>query len=107
MLSDSSLFVYVRCADPTTAREVLWMACCCRIEHRALRCKMSPLDPICSVDVELTDTHSLQRIRGMPGVLEANPCPAGIPQLCEANEMWSQVMNTAWVHELQPHLVAV
>jgi len=101
---DKSIIVYVRCADFATAHELLWMACCCHLESSSLRCAMSPFDPLCSVDIELANSATLNRIRGMPGVLEANPCPAGLPNLHSPTEMWVELQQSLWIRDLNPHL---
>lgn len=107
MAVDRRLFVYVRCADPETAHEILWMACCCHLENASLSCAASPLDPEHSVDIELTRLSTLGRIRGMPGVLEANSCPAGLPRLHDPTEMWLILQQTHLVCGLSPHLLAM
>ena len=97
------LVIYIRCVDPDTMKGMLYKASCCHLERWALRCQTSPLDPTLSVDVELVDSEDLTRIRGMPGVLEANLCPAGIPELCDPETIRALILNSEWGHKACPH----
>lgn len=105
-MRDKGCVVYIHCADSNTVKEMLYRASCCHLERQALPCQVSPLDP-CSVDVELEDPSDLNRIRGIPGVLEANPCPAGTPTLADPETIRTQILQDEWSHKACPHAIEV